>query len=429
MDDVSSIKRQILQNIIMIDPSKKCLDFLKERIQLDSYRGMQVSQHNRYSICDIKIILCALNSHLDKEGFLQIRTTDLSKRAYNIKGEEEYAEFVNDINKKRHNNAGTQDSIRKNYFVDFHRMGLIYRYDKNKKALNAREKSCVKYVGITGLGKRLINENNIVNENIIFTNAINVLMEGKLDCLLELMYTNDFSYVTENEFMYFLSFLNLEIGQKYYSTECLKDYILEYRNMSKFQKLKLDEYLKEYCTPCTFIGKGKDKTDKRDYHNWRNETQQIFSLLNQTAFFEVIQDRLCVRAKVNSALIQGKTGYKRSEKAKIEYFEKHAINKEKGYSLHHIVPLCSTKNLHECVVIDVWENLLYIDGKTHDIISQSNNKNIILESVNEDFILKHMTQKNLDIYCKKDINVLYNIANQSTMICYNKDLLNTLQTT
>ncbi|GAA9658509.1 hypothetical protein VN0526_00150 [Helicobacter pylori] len=61
---------------------------------------------------------------------LQILTTDMSKRPSNIIGEEVYAKVVDNICKSEmlQDNLGkknqvTQDSLRKNLFVDMHRMG------------------------------------------------------------------------------------------------------------------------------------------------------------------------------------------------------------------------------------------------------------------------------------------------------------------
>ena len=38
----------ILDKLKQLDPSKKALFFLAERLQNDNYRGIQLSQHNRY---------------------------------------------------------------------------------------------------------------------------------------------------------------------------------------------------------------------------------------------------------------------------------------------------------------------------------------------------------------------------------------------
>ncbi|GAA9702145.1 hypothetical protein VN0009_04810 [Helicobacter pylori] len=67
----------------------------------------------------------------------------MSKRPSNIIGEEVYAKVVDNICKSEmpQDNLGkknqvTQDSLRKNLFVDMHRMGLIERYNKNKEPTN-----------------------------------------------------------------------------------------------------------------------------------------------------------------------------------------------------------------------------------------------------------------------------------------------------
>ena len=47
----------ILQEISQIDPSKECLKFLAKRLQSKDYRGIQISQHNRYTKKEILVIL------------------------------------------------------------------------------------------------------------------------------------------------------------------------------------------------------------------------------------------------------------------------------------------------------------------------------------------------------------------------------------
>ncbi len=40
-----------------IDPHKKCLQFLGDRVLSDDYRGLHLSQHNRYDQNTICVIL------------------------------------------------------------------------------------------------------------------------------------------------------------------------------------------------------------------------------------------------------------------------------------------------------------------------------------------------------------------------------------
>ncbi|GAA9924024.1 hypothetical protein VN0847_01970 [Helicobacter pylori] len=39
---------KILLEITQLDPSKECLKFLANRIKSSDYRGLHLSQHNRY---------------------------------------------------------------------------------------------------------------------------------------------------------------------------------------------------------------------------------------------------------------------------------------------------------------------------------------------------------------------------------------------
>ncbi len=47
---------KILLEITQIDPSKECLKFLANRIKSSDYRGLHLSQHNRYDQNKIKTI-------------------------------------------------------------------------------------------------------------------------------------------------------------------------------------------------------------------------------------------------------------------------------------------------------------------------------------------------------------------------------------
>lgn len=112
---------QILQDILKIDESKECIKFLVKRVQSENYRGVQISQHNRYEQKEILIILQEIYN-LCGENYLQIRTTDLSKRPQNINGEEMYAKLTHNIASKI--GRCTQDSLRKNIFCRYAQNGL-----------------------------------------------------------------------------------------------------------------------------------------------------------------------------------------------------------------------------------------------------------------------------------------------------------------
>ncbi len=103
---------KILQEITQLDPSKECLKFLANRIKSSDYRGLHLSQHNRYDQNKIKIIIQAIFNEVG-EDFLQIRTTDMSKRPSNIAGEEVYAKVVDNICKSEiaQDNLGKKNQV------------------------------------------------------------------------------------------------------------------------------------------------------------------------------------------------------------------------------------------------------------------------------------------------------------------------------
>ncbi|GAA9504187.1 type IIS restriction endonuclease subunit R [Helicobacter pylori] len=407
---------KILLEITQLDPSKECLKFLANRIQSIYYRGLHLSQHNRYTKKEIKIIIQAIFDGVGEE-LLQIRTSDISKRPSNIEGEEVYAKVVDNINKQL--GRTTQDSLRKNLFVDMHRMGLIERYNKNKEPTNPyiqSNKSNIKYISLTPLAIEFLNAQDLLRKNFCYTQALENLLQGFGAECREIMIELDSEYLDIEEMMFFVTFLNI----KKFTRSKIIEYVREYRSLSRIQKEKLKELVQDYCNPNHF---NKNKLGKRDYHNWKNETDQIFSLLEQSVFFETNKERLILKT-LNEENKQNDKKLKRSIKEKALYFEKHGVKKEKGFELHHIVPLCLARSIEEFDLLDKWESLIYIDAFNHAKISQTQNKHICLYFENCDVILsKGLKEEQESLYFTYIENVLYKLDLQNVMLEYNKDLL------
>lgn len=413
---------KILLEITQLDPSKECLKFLANRIKSSDYRGLHLSQHNRYDQNKIKTIIQAIFNEVG-EDFLQIRTTDMSKRPSNIIGEEVYAKVVDNICKSEmpQDNLGkknqvTQDSLRKNLFVDMHRMGLIERYNKNKEPTNPYIQSNIKYISLTPLAIEFLNAQDLLRKNFCYTQALENLLQGFGAECREVMIELDNHYLDIEEMMFFVTFLNIE---NFTRSEII-EYVREYRSLSRIQKEKLKELAQRYCNPDHFNG---NKLEKRDYHNWKNQAQQIFSLLEQSVFFETNKERLILKT-LNGENKQNDKKLKRSIKEKALYFEKHGVKKEKGFELHHIVPLCLARSIEEFDLLDKWENLIYIDAFNHAKISQTQNKHICLYFKNCDVVLsKGLKGEQESLYFTYIKNVLYKLDLQNAMLEYNKDLL------
>lgn len=408
------------QKLTQIDPSKKSLEFLAKRVLSDNYRGIQISQHNRYDGDFISVLLSEIYDLVESE-LMKIRTSDLRKRPYNTPDEKTYAIYVNNLNKKL--GRCTQDSVRKNFFVDLHRMGFLNRYDKDKKLVDPYERKAIQYVSLTKLGIELVkSKGKIFQQNLIYTKGIDTLLKSLPDMLLDLLL--EIQTIDEYEFMFFLSFVNQSLNDKSYTISELSEYVKEYRGMSRFQKTAVIEVINEFCQPENFDG---TKIQKRDFHNWKNETQQIFMLLNQTIYFEVekfnkAEQRIKIKMNKNSVYTDD-TRLQRSIIQKQKYFLNHSIEKTKGFELHHIVPLLMARSRNEFDVLDTWENMLYIDGKTHAIITQTGSKNIKLEFLQNDINLKGVVENITPIICKKNENVLYGVKNQTSMQNFNDKVL------
>ncbi|MGL2620239.1 restriction endonuclease [Helicobacter pylori] len=306
--------------------------------------------------------------------------------------------------------------MRKNLFVDMHRMGLIERYNKNKEPTNPYIQSNIKYISLTPLAIEFLNAQDLLRKNFCYTQALENLLQGFGAECREVMIELENHYLDIEEMMFFVTFLNIE---NFTRSEII-EYVREYRSLSRIQKEKLKELVQNYCNPNHFNG---NKLDKRDYHNWKNQAQQIFSLLEQSVFFETNKERLILKT-LNEENKQNDKKLKRSIKEKALYFEKHGVKKEKGFELHHIVPLCLARSIEEFDLLDKWENLIYIDAFNHAKISQTQNKHICLYFENCDVILsKGLKEEQESLYFTYIENVLYKLDLQNVMLEYNKDLL------
>lgn len=407
-----------------VDPSKKCLSFLADRIYSNNYRGMQISQHNRYTVDEVIVMLEELYN-LVGTSRMAIRTADLSKRPNNIPDEAVYATYTSNVVHKM--GRGTQDTIRKNHFVDFHRMGFIDRFDANGCEIDPYEKRSVKYVALTQLGVDIIkNKNNTFDKNFIYTKAIDRLSHGLANDLLNITINFEQTNISIYEFMFFVSFMGEKLNNHTYSRGEVTEFVRQYRSMSKFQKSAVVNIVQEYCNPNNFAG---DKTNKRDFGNWKNEAQQIFMLMNQTVLFEQGSGRyshLLFLKTGDNSLFDTDAKLRRSKKAKDDYFIKHEVSKTEGFELHHVIPLLMARNKLEFDSLDVWQNLIYIDGFTHSKISQANNKNIVMSFENNNIKLQAIARNISTIVCIKDKNVIYSTNNMETMQRFNTNTLNSI---
>ena len=393
---------------ILDDPTNEALLFISKRIADPNYRGEISSQHNRFDLEKVKIILKLVNKHAPNKKLMRIRTKDISARPESHPEEELYSKFCNKV--KEEINIGSEDAMRKNLFPDFHRMGLIIRYDKNKEPTDPYEKQSIRYISLSNLGEKLIKGEG-VDSFYIFSKGLNNLFNGKIELLLNLMRNDEYEleHITKDEYMFFVSAINIKEDFSITEKRAI-EVISKWRLLPRIKRGAVIDSLKKRLVPTLTHG---SKTEKRDYHNWRNKIDQIYSLLKETIYFEVEGEKLKLK--------QLGKGIQRSNTEKKNYFTNHAVKKRNGFELHHIIPLADSETEYHFKILDSWKNMIYIDGYSHAQITQSNNTKIILEAKQSDLLLKDYSDNTMELVYNK--NVIYNIAKQNIMLKYNKEYL------
>ncbi len=364
-----------LQNILNIDANNDFLKYIVNRIQKPNYRGVHISQHNRYDLGLVMTILEVIKNKVSNNLF-EIPRGDFNQRDdkggnYNINDYPKFKTITDDI--KKLSGRTTYNSIKKTFFVDFHRMGLIVRYDKNKIPTNPCKRTTIHYVSLTDEANKLLNSSTIIQKHRVFTDVLDKnLFKSYLSNLVDLIFNSQYKddNINIHEFMFIFTNEELSNPMKLLS---------EYRNLKIFQKNKLLKLVQDYANPNNF---GGDKTQKKDFHNWRNETQQMFMLLKQTSYFQVDENNQNIALNIGNYGIFSVENIKRSSKPKQRYFDIHNKNKQTDFELHHIVAISKARNKQEVELLDNVYNLIYLHKDKHLEITKKNNTNVYL-SINE----------------------------------------------
>jgi hypothetical protein len=404
-----------------IQIGNQALQFIDKRIADDKYRGSESSEHNRYDREEIFDTLTLLNEYAPNKTLIRIRDTDLSKRPTNIPEEYQYAHFCEAVKIKI--GKGTQDSIRKNIFVDVHRMGLIDRWTIKKKhtvKLEPFQQGSVKYVSLSDEGQRFVNSENILKQSFIFTKALDILLGGYIGYALEILKDPDYDIdkISKYEFMFFVSAINTKTTFNISLNKCV-ELLKSYRLLSRTQQKAVVETLKVKLVPNNFEG---DKTAKRDWHNWQNKIDQVYSLFKQTVYFDTEDNAdFLVLAGKNSNK-NSKITITRSSDEKRQYFVNHKVDRTAGFELHHVVPLAWATDDKHFKLLDKWNNMLYIDGYSHAKITANNSRNVVMKNDNSTIILSDFANNHVELQIKK--NVIYSFEKLNDLLLYNFDLLN-----
>ncbi len=217
--------------------------------------------------------------------------------------------------------------------------------------------------------------------------------------------------------MFFVTYLGKDYQGRVLTKDIIIEFINEFRSLKARQKV-VEEVINEFCIPENFNG---NKIQKRDFHNWKNETQTLFDSFDLMAVFEYDREkqRLLLKANINGE----KIAFKRSNVIKQEYFKQHEVQKDICFELHHIVPFYYAKDIDALKAIDNWQNLIYIDANSHKIFTLDKNvkRAIRLNFNNLDAVLDNLVGD--EIVLKYTDNIRYKTSLQERMLQYNRVLL------
>ena len=367
----------ILDKIVSIDQGNIFLRYIVTRLQSDDYRGWHVSQHNRFTMDDVEIMLNEINS-VAKTSYFAIPPGDYAADFALNKSFKDYNNIVNQINSKM--GKGTINSVKKTFFPDLERMGFL----KREKLVPAQNSRKIPHGKLTSNAVEFLDvSNNLIEKYKKFTDGIDKLFGSKMSDLAEIIHLSDYAndVISIYEFMFILSDNSDDLD---------KIKLLDsYRSLKNYHKEKVTDLIKQYANPENFSG---TKKEKRDFHNWKNESQQIMNLLKTTVYFEVFQNREFRLNGSNTGFFQSSP--RRRSTPKREYFNFHEVQKREKFELHHIVPISSARNQEEAKNIDDYRNLIYIHRKKHKRISRNRDRNVILtidpnEAIFSDFENAH----------------------------------------
>jgi hypothetical protein len=406
-----------------IQPTNAALKFIDKRLLDDRYRGTKSSQHNRYDMDEIFETLTLLDKFSPNQKLMRIRDTDLSKRPKNFPEEAAYAEFAESVKSKV--GKGTQDSIRKNIFVDLHRMDLINRFGSDGQSLDPIGKESVKYVAISKEGLKFLNS-SFLDRAFVFTKAIDRLLGGYVEVSLGLLKDEErnLGKISKYEFMFFVSAIDADTSFGITRDEC-DELIKSFRWLARTQQKAVVETLKQKLIPGLFAG---DKTKQRDWHNWQNKIDQVFHLFHQTPYFDVSGPDKEILT-LSTRKVKTKAGAivdlpKRSLAEKFQYFAEHKVSKTAGFELHHVLPLSWSESAEQYKLFDKWMNMVYIDAFSHAKITQNKNRNILMAASESDIVLSDFDDNKVQL--TKDSHLLYSVSHQKKMIDYNVQLRTTV---
>ena len=243
-------------------------NYLFSRVERSNYRGAHITQHNRLPFGKALPILRALHAVAGKAAFAIPRDNQITQGHLAPKFEK-YLAMVNQA-------GSTLYTLKKVFFPDFGRMGLLNRMDQYNRVVPLRGKHRIVSACLTETAVQLVQVEESEAKQM-YEKATQRLIQKKVMTAMEIALA-EFSRLSVWEYMLILSDLHL-------SNEQAINLLKEYRALSGSEQESLRREIKGKCEYIS--AKAQDKEGKRDFGNWLNEANSAFVIFQETGLFKV----------------------------------------------------------------------------------------------------------------------------------------------
>lgn len=403
-----------LDNILVINPNNLAIKFIYWRMLQNNYRGLHLLQHNRWTFEKFRAIIIAIFHSQDNNGYVRIPRGDEGK--FHLGDYSQYLElikkFQEEYKKSTNKEEGTANTIKKNLFPDLARMGVIDRYKINNNQERTILKpyvkdsvDLIKFKDYLNLNEKTLNDNHFLRQ--IYNNFSKNIYNDLPLLLFELISDENLKgKIDEYEFLFFITWYDNFYLEYKIDKDQIKELILSWRNLSLSARNTVINFIRNWADREKWINFKKDQ--KRDFYNWKNQTQEIMQHIKDSEIFSLNINATQFEIFFKKQDEQIKRY--RSETPKLEYLEKHNMKKIKGFEFDHIVPFSWSTTFEQALKICSWKNLIYIDAKNHAIKTQSNNIYVYLNSRKEiNYLYLESENKKDFLFLKLNKDVYFNM--------------------
>ena len=248
-------------------------EYIFSRVKLPDYRGAHITQHNRLPFSKAFPVLSAIHSVAGGSDFA-VPPKDIAANVQVMPGFEKYFEMVSIT-------GSTPNTIKKVFFPDFGRMGLLDRMGEYGRVIPPQGRMRVFSARLTEAAVRLVSAERTEAQRM-YEEAAEILVKSspKGEEVMGVMRfaLDKFNELSVWEYMLILSDLNL-------SKEQAADLVGQYRELGESGCQSLRRDIEQECERIS--AKAYDKGGKRDFGNWLNEANSAFVVLDATGHFTV----------------------------------------------------------------------------------------------------------------------------------------------